>query len=391
MEINGNNGYMAFKQEASKGVVAGTPNQFLPLSSENMNTNTNFVQQQMIYGGKHATFATLQGQRDHQGDATVLAEPNTTATLFDMLATRSSSTGTNPTTHTYDFTTTNPKSYTVDISLGNIVKRFWGFELSDIAPDIKNNEIHWKIKASALGSFQARTIASISTTTLTLDTTYDPNPTLGLFAGDTVRVYKASDGSVLDTTVASVTNGTTVVLAASAAAFGAGDVIHLRPATPSFSLLPTFLWSNMQWCFAADAATALTAAQTRLEDGSTFDLQHNFKDNGGSKRSGAIDPASLVRVASDASLTVKKYLNTPEDIQRWNDMTKRALVIRMYSGSANQYECRIVFYNLTIDKASGNLTFNDTVFATESPNVNYDQTAGKAVSMTVINTRTTIA
>lgn len=391
-EIVGNLGYLAFKKEAVKGVVAGTPNQFLPLYEENINTNANFVPQQVIYSGKHANYATLQGQRDHQGDALVMAEPNTTATLLDMLATKGTTTGTDPYTHPYDFSaTTNPKSYTVDVSLGNMVKRFWGLELSDIQPDFNNNEARWKIQLSALGSFQARTIQTVSTNTLTLNTKYDPNPTLGLFAGDTVRVYKKSDGTTLDTTVTSVTDGVTVVLGASAAAFAAGDIIHLRPATPSFNLLPTFLWSKTEFHFGADATAALAAAQTRIEQGSAFDIMHPFENDGGSKRSGGLDPASLIRVASDATVSIKKYLDTPEDVQRWNDLEKRALVIRMLSGDSNQYECRIVFYNLTIDEASGNLKFNEVVYANETPKVNYDPTAGKAVSLTVINSRATIA
>lgn len=390
-ELVGNIGYLAFKQEATKGVIAGTPNTYLPLYSESMNTNANFVAQQPIYGGKHLTYATLQGQRDHQGDLTVLAEPNTTAIILDMLATKGTTTGAGPYTHPYDFSATaNPKSYTVDISLGNVVKRFWGFELSSFSPDFNENEIRWAIKSSALGSFQARTITNIATNTLTLDTKYDPNPTLGLFAGDLVRVYKASTGAVLNTTVTSITNGTTVVLGASAAAFAAGDIIHLRPATPSFTLLPTFLWAKMQFQFGADATAALAAAQTRVESGSTFEITHPFENDGGSKRSGGFDPASLVRLASDATLTIKKFLDTPEDIQAWNDLSKRALVIRFLSGDTNQYEARFVFYNLTLDEASASIESNTVTYATETPKVNYDPTAGKAVAITAINALATI-
>lgn len=392
MEIVGNVGYLAFKKEATKGVVAGTPNQFLPLFNESMNTNANLVAQQPIYGGKHVTYATLQGQRDHQGDMLVLAEPNTTATLVDMFATLSAPTGADPYTHAANFSgTSNPKSYTVDFSLGNVVKRFWGFELSSLTPEMNENEMRWKVQSSALGSFQARTIDVISTTDITLDTKYDPNPTLGLFAGDLIRIYKASTGATLDTTVVSVDDATGITIGASAAAFAAGDIIHLRPAAPTFNLLPTFLWSKTQFHFGADATAALAAAQTRVEQGSTFELTHAFEDSAGAKRSGGLDPAALVRLASDATVTIKKYLNTPEDIQAWNDLTKKALVIRMLSGDDNQYECRVIFYNLNIDAASGNLTFNEVVYANENLIVNYDPTAGKAVALTVINNRATIS
>lgn len=387
MERLGNLGYFAFATETTKGVVGTTPNNYLPIYGESFQTNSNFQAQQPIYGGKYSTYATLKGQRDHQGELTTLAEPNSTALLYNYLLTKESSTGSSPATNVLGFSgTANPKSATIDISLGNIVKRFWGVEFSSISPDWSDNELRHKIKASALGSFQARTIASVSTTTVVLDTKYDDRPSKGLVTGDLVRIYKPATGVTLDTTVATINgDGKTIVLGASAAAFAAGDILHLRPATtPSFDMLPTFLFAKTQFCFGATAAAALSATQTAIEQGSSFEISHPFKNEGGEKRSGSFDPISLVRLGGNASLSLSKFFDTPEDVQAFNDMTKKALVIRHFAGDANQYEYRVTFHNLTVDKPVASLSAQEVNYANLNLIPNYDPTDGRAVTVTVI-------
>jgi hypothetical protein len=305
----GNLGYFGLIKEAVKGTPL-TPTDFIPLYDESMSTNGNFVDQTPIFGNKFATMATLQGQRTHKGDVTVLAEPNTTARLADMLLTKLSTTGANPYTHVFGLSaTTNPNSYTVDISTGNVVARYWGVEASKLAPAWNKNEMQWKVSISALGSFQSREIASISgtgPTTIVFKTDYDPNPTFGLVAGDLVRV-KLANGTLYDTTVTSITNGTTIIVPLALTGAAAGDSLSLRPATPSFTLLSTFLWAKAQFCFGATAAAALSAAQFRVEQGSSFNIMHSFNNDDGELRSGAFDPASLVRKTGDIDLSVKKY------------------------------------------------------------------------------------
>lgn len=385
MERDGTLGYFAFAKESTRGTPV-TPTIFLPLYEDNFGTNANMVLQQPAYGGKFLTYDVLPGQRDHMGDVTVLAEPNTTAHLINMLLTKTSTTGSGPYTHVFEFSATaNPKSYTVDISTGNIVKRFWGFEASKIAPVWNSNEMQHKLSASATGSFQGRTISAVSTTEITLDTTYDPEPTKGLVEGDLVRIYKASDGSTLDTTISSVDDGTTVTLGASAAAFAQGDIIHLRPATPSYNLLPTFLWDMAQFRFSDTAANALTADQTQVEVGSIFEITHPFEDDGGAKRSGSRDPAALVRKAGDATLTIKKFFDTPEDVQAYQDMMRQALAIRHYSGATSQYEYRPVFHSFVTDEPLARIKPNEIEYATMPMKVAYNKTDGKALTVTVIN------
>lgn len=391
MERYANLGYLALKKQTAKNTPV-TPNAFVPLYEESLSTNANFQAQQPVYGSKFKTRTTLRGQRDHQGEITVPAEPNTTALFMDMLLTKGATTGANPYTHPYDYSSaTNPNGYTVDLAEGNFVKRFWGVEASSLLPEWEDNEMRHKVTVSALGSYQGRSIASINTTSVVLDTKYDSNPTKGLVVGDLVRVYKASDGSTLDTTISSIdANGTTVVLGASAASFAAGDILHLRPATPNYSLLDTFLWARTQFLFGATAAAALAATHTPVEPGSEWELIHEFNEEAGEKRSGSFDPASLARKGVDASLTVKRFFDTLEDVQRFNDMTKRACVIRCFAGDTNQYEFRITFHNLTVDNPVAPIQSDNILYATQQLRPNNDTTDGKGLSVVLINALATV-
>jgi hypothetical protein len=413
-----NLGYVGLVKEVTKG-VALVPTDWVPLYDETLDTNGNFVDQTPIYGAKFSTYNTLQGQRSHKGDLTIMAEPNTTARIVDMLLTKSSSqliytftvtsanatigatysnnsqtftvvgtiaastvllcagtgapaasgtltkvTGTGDATITFSagvssgntqhsFTlsnTANPNSYTIDVSSGNVVTRYWGVEASKLAPVWNKNELQWKVSVSALGSFQSRTIATVATTTLTLDTTYDPTPNKGLVVGDLVRIYKSSTGATLDTTIATVNaDGITVTLGASAAAFAPGDTIQLRPATQTLNLLPPFLWAKNYWQFGATAAAALAAAQTRLEQGSNFAIMHKFESDDGAMRSGGFDPAALVRTTGDLDVTIKKFFDTNEDIINFNNLVKTAVQIRHLAGATNQYEMRVTANNMVTD------------------------------------------
>lgn len=388
----GNSGYFALIKQADPNVIL-TPTDYIPLYEESINTNGNFGEQAPIIGQKFNRYNVLQGQRGHNGDVTILAEPNTTARICDMLLTKGTTTGSNPYTHPFTLSILqNPNSYVVDISSGNVVARYWGVGASKMGSVWSDNELRLKVAISALGSFQGREISSVSTTTITLKTDYDPNPSKGLVTGDLVRIYKASTGATLDTTVATVNgDGVTVVLGASAAAFATGDFIYLRPATPSFNILPTFLWSKTQFCFGATAAAALAATHTPLEPGSDWEFMHDFEENEGSKRSGSFDPAALIRLTGDANFTAKQFFDTPEAIRRFNALEKQAVVIRHFSGPTNQYELRITLNHI---KTSGNpmpdIKANSVNYSEITYMPQYDQTDGQGADIKVIDALSTV-
>jgi hypothetical protein len=347
----GNLGYIAFVKEAVAGTPL-TPTFFTYGYKESLTTEQNVISDNPVAGNKFARLANLRGIRSHTGTLEMYSDPNTLTYLFDMFMTRGTVTGAGPYTWPFTFSpTANPNSFTVDISFGNIVTRFFGFGGSKFGIKWDKEEGHIELAGSALGSFHSRQIATVATTTLTLDTTFDPAPNKGLVIGDLVRIYKSSTQATLDTTIASVNaDGITVTLGASAAAFAPGDTIYLRPATPTYTLLTPLLWPMAQFRPGATAAAALTAPQVRVEQGSMFDISHKFESDKGSPRSGGFDPASLIRMQGDGMLKLKKYFDTPEDLQSWQQLQKNAWVLRFFNGATSQYELRVTYHNLTLVK-----------------------------------------
>src|SRR5579883_3328871 len=133
LESIGNPGYVAFAPETTIG-TAVTPDIFGLMTDETMQTTYNLEDQTPIAGNYMDTFQVLPGLRNHGGDITIVAEPNTATCLVDMLLHRGSKTGSGP--YTWPFTLANPsKSYTIDIGTGSgYVKRFWGCMSDSLAP-----------------------------------------------------------------------------------------------------------------------------------------------------------------------------------------------------------------------------------------------------------------
>lgn len=388
-----NIGYFGLIKEVTSG-TALTPTDYVPLYKESINTSLNLVSDSPIFGNRFETYQVLQGQRSHKGSVEVMAEPNTAGRIADMLLAKGTTTGADPYTHPY--TLGLPNTYTCDISTGNVVVRYWGVGASSLSPSWDKNEMHFNIGISALGSFSGREIASVATTTLTLKTDYDPVPNRGLVVSDLVRIYKQSTGATLDTTIATVNvDGITVTLGASAAAFAAGDMIYLRPATPTLTLKTPFLWSKTMFGFATTAATALTnavfATQTRVEQGSNWTINHKFESDDGAPRSGAFDPASLIRTTGNVDLKVKKFFDNPDDLTTFNNQSKQACVIRSYSGATNQYEIRMTFNHLKVDgKVTPDLSAGSVNYSELDYVAQYDSTDGQAFDLKVLNGLATI-
>ena len=390
----GNLGYAAFATESTPGTAA-TPTAFTLLSEETMTTNYNLEDQDPVFGYPAATYQVLAGQRDHKGDITIVGEPNTATHLVDSLLKRGSSTGTGP--YTWPFTldgNTAPKSKTLDISTGNVVKRFVGVQTSKLTFTESKNQIMLKGSMSALGSFQGGLIASITGAgpyTVAFDTTYDTNPTGKLVVGDLIRFYHQATGATVDATVATIVDAKTITTSTNPTPAVAGDMVCLRPQTQSFTLLTPFLWSNTQFCFGSSASAALSAAQTRLEQGSTWEIDYAFNSDNGEPRSGSADPASLIRTVASANLNIKKFFDTPDDIMLFNNTTKSACVVRMYAGSTNQYELRVTLNHLVTDDPLPKVKSKAVNYSDIKYHTQYSQTDSQMFDIKVINGLSAIA
>lgn len=390
-ERSSNQNYFAFRKEATKGVVAGSPNTYLPIYANGLMTDAQLQDVNPSAGVPWARFNKIPGQRKHTGEVTTLLEPLTANNLLHMTLPLISETGAGPYTRVFGPSfTISPVSYTVDIGLGNVVARYWGVESSSFAPDIQDNEVRVKLQLAALGSFQGREIATVSTNTITLKTDYDAAPNTGLVTGDLVRIWKQSTGATLDTTITTVNgDGVTIVLGTSAAAFAAGDMIHLRPATVSFGALiqTSYQWANTRFKFGATAAAAVSAAQTRVEKGSIYEVMNPFEKDGGSDRSGGYDPAALPRTNQyDASLTIKKFFDTPENVRDFNNGAKNAIVVEHLAGTSLQHILRMTLNNIRTDQPMPKWDSTSINYAEIPYWPIWDLTDSAAMSFTTITT-----
>ena len=381
-----NLGYLAIKKQTND-VTPITPDFFIPAYETTLSTDANFQDQDPIYGNKYKKFNTIRGTRSHKGDVTVLGEPNSAARLFDNLLTKGTTTGTGP--YTTEFTL-GPDSavYTYDISTGNIVVRYVGVKASSFAPEWNKNEMQLKLGVSALAAFAGRELSAAPTGTgpytVTLKTDYDSNPTYGLVDGDLIRFYKASDGTTIDAVVASVVDGTSITTTTDVSTLAAGDMVYLRPATAVFNLLETFNWGKTEFHFGANLTAAAAAVQTRIERGSTWEVTHDFEDSDGAGRSGGFDPARLVRSTGDASFTVKRFFDTPEDIQKWNNLSSTSAVVKHLAGASNEYGLQVEFERLFTDgKVTPELKSGDILYSEKKMHVDYSNSAGRAYRILV--------
>jgi hypothetical protein len=384
-----NLGYLAISKETSKGVPASTPSIYLPIYDENLTTDIALDEDNIIAGNKAMRYQTHLGMRNHQGEISVLAEPTTASYILNMLLTKgSTSGGSDPYTHPFTLDNdSNPKSYTLDIAKGGVVTRFSGVEASELNIEFDENKMIFKIKVSALKSFIDREISAIATATITLKTNYDPAPTAGILADDVMRLYDVSAGTYQDLTVLSVDDDTDITFTTTPSDVSDGDLVYLRPATPSFSTLPPFTWARTEFRFGATASAALSASQTRLEKGSKWILSHAFEADEGSQRSGSFDPATLVRLQGDAGLEAKIFFDIPEDMNRFLTNQKRACVIRHFSGS--DHELRITINNLRMSENPTNMKTSEVIYSESKYLSAYDTSDGQMFDVKLLNALST--
>lgn len=387
----GSLGYIALIKEVTKGTIPSLPSFFATLMEDNSTTDTQIDTVEAALGLK-TRFASYRGLRKHKIHFKVLAEPSVTGHVLNMLMHYTGVTGAGPYTHSFAFDSTNPKSYTIELGKGQVAIRYLGVELQEITPEFQKNQMVFSCVGSALGAFTVAEVSSVTGAgpyTVTLKTNYDPNPTTGLLVGDTIRFQPASGGNPTDCTIASIVNGTQITTVTNVSALVSGDYMYLRLQTPTASSTEEpFMWARTEWRFSTTATLALTATQTRVEQGSTWKLIHNILPADGADRSGSFDPASLPRGQADAEVKPKIFFDIPDDYDRFLTVSKRALVIRHFEGTGTE-ELRVTFNNL---KNKANPVPNkpkELLFASLDYHPNYDTSDGQTMAVTLINNITT--
>ena len=369
-----NLGYLAMKLEASKGTPL-QPDTFVPLYSESMAIDVHLDEDNPIVGVRAARYQSFLGQEDYKGTIKVLAEPNTLPHFLNMMLTKGSTTGDDTTGYTHPFTLGDTtKSYTIEFLKGNIPFRFYGVEAKDIAPSFEDNKMVMDISLSALGCFSTVKIKSASTDTVVLEDSERPNPTKGLTISDSLRLYSVSGGTYEDVTISDIdADGKTLTVSTISGTYIEGDLAWLVPLSESYSIASPFSWARTEFRFGADAATALSATQTRVEKGSNWKLINALEADEGAKRSGDFRPAALVRTQGDAEVTIKKFFKDGQEQNRFLQHLSRALVVRHYSptdagsdGTESELRMTINEYNIkenSVPLNTGEILYNNLVIA----------------------------
>ena len=373
-EKQANLGYFGLKLEAKKGTPL-KPDTFVPLYSESMVINVNLDEDNPIVGIREARYQSFLGQEDYQGAVRILAEPKTLPHFLNMLLKKGNSSGDAAIGYTHPFTLGNSvKSYTVEFLKGNIPFRFFGVEAKGIAPAFEDNKMVLDVAISALGCFSTVKIKSATGTTVILEDGERPNPTNGLTTSDTLRLYDVSEGTYEDITISAVNaDGKTLTVSTVAGTYIEGDIAWLTPLNPGYTIVAPFSWGRTEFCFGADAATALSATQTRIEKGSNWNLLHALEDDAGAKRSGSFRPAALVRTQGDIEVTIKKFFKDGQEQNRFLQKLTHALVVRHYSPAHTgtdliEAELRVTVneYNIKEDNVplvSGEILYNNLVLS----------------------------
>lgn len=367
-----NLGYCGLKLEATKGTPL-QPDTFVPLYSEDVAINVNLDDDNPIVGIREARYQSFLGQEDYMGTIKVLAEPKTLPHFLNMILKKGASTGDATTGYTHPFTLGDSvKSYTIEFLKGNIPFRFFGVEAKNITPSFEENKMVLNVAISALGCFSTVKIKSASATTVVLEDSERTDPTKGLTTSDSLRLYDVSVGTYEDVTISDINaDGKTLTVSTIAGTYIEGDIAWLKPLTPSYTIVAPFNWGRTEFRFGADAATALSATQTRIEKGSNWNLVHAMEEDAGAKRSGDFRPAALIRAQGDIEVNIKKFFKDGQEQNRFLQHLTHALVVRHYSSAhagtdLTEAELRVTIneYNIKenpVPLSSGEIVYNNLV------------------------------
>lgn len=387
----GNRGYLGLKVQADKD-TAIVPTDFVPYYSESMVTTDTKHRQNSVKGNRMAAQATHPGLRAHTGSVTVLAEPNTIARFLDMLMTKGNTSGSNPYTHPFTVGDTEDY-YTVEIQKGKYVERFVGVKANNMKPTYVDNTMQMEVGLTALSSFKMATVSATPTFTdptwnVLFNIDHDPNPTKGLVVGDTLIF---DDGTTpVEAEIVTINSGTSIEVDVDVTGFGAGDNVRIKALTPSFTLLTPFSWARTEYRFGANAAAALSATHTPLDDGTEWELVHANEADEGAHTTGSYDPSDIRRTTFDATVSVTRVFDSLTELEDFEDNNKKALVIRMFAGNVTTYELRITLNDLRITEQTKETASDSVVKITQTLMPNYDAGDAQGLDVKVINAVSTI-
>jgi len=389
MNYLADNSYLAIIPE----VTAGTPlipTNFVPLISESIKTNVNYLADQRMKGVAWKSSDLLRGNRVHEGDLVALGDPDTLGHFLNMVMKLGSTTG-DADGYTHPFTVGDPQSYTIEIKKGLYAQRYFGVLIDELKMDFSEGQLQLTSSIKAMGQFSVASVGVALTgagmTDLILDDQYDISPNRGLVVGDIIVV-----GGV-DVTIATVAaDGFTVTFLSTVVTASVGDPVYLKPQTASIaSLQDPFYLGNMLVGIGADETAATAASASRTLATPVYDMSISIKNNlfaqNGSTR---FDPVTIVPRTKEAQIALKQLFENVSQRQDFYDKTKQAITISalgkfIKDDFTTQESLTLTFNNVKLMTSDNAIEVGELIADTQEFEVLYDSVDGAAMSASLVN------
>lgn len=371
--------HLAVGKETTAG-TAVTPSTFIPYNSESISINQNYQQDNPIVGNRYSVYEVTEGKRQIEGDVELEVERKTFGHILNNTFSLSTAGAGSPYTHTCVIGT--PASYTYEIRKGQAGFRYYGVQVDKLSFGWDDNKLIATTSIKARGAFTVATVSSASGTSIDLDTEYDSSPVSGLVVGDTLVL---DNGTTTETvSITALTDADTVAVSTISGSFTAGDRVYLSPLTPSYTVTSPFTFSETQVCFGVDAATALSATHTGIDD-----ISWGYMNNlDAINRTGSQNPAELIQKFCSSELSMKKAFEDTRDYQKFLDLEKEAVVIRSYGPiftGSTKAELRCTFNNAKAIEAKCDVKAEDIIIYNRTHAPQYDTSDGQALDIKLVN------
>lgn len=389
MSYLSDNAYLAIKPEATPG-VAVVPTVFVPLVSENMKTVVNHSVDRRMKGANWQGNDVLRGNRMHEGEIVVLADPDMLGHFMNMVMTKGSTTGNGTDGYTHPFTVGDGDSYTFEIKKGLYAQRFFGCKIDELRIGFQDGQMQLTLSVKAMGQFSVGTLGvalSGSVTSLVLDDEYDIAPNRGLVVGDVINIGGT------DITLTSVnSNGIGVGFSSTSLTFSVGEQIYLKPLTVSNPTLqdPLYL-GNCLVGFGADSSAADTAAASRATASPVYDLEITLKKNLFAKNgTSRLDPVQILPQTPEVEIKLNTLLEDENQRQKFLDRTKQAVTF-IFLGKfiktdfSTQEKFTLKFNKIKMLENENKLEVGSLIQNEQTFAALYDDSDGAAMSATLIN------
>ena len=307
----------------------------------------------------------------------------------NMVLAKGTTTGNATDGYTHPLTVGNGKSYTFEIKRGMYAQRFFGVRVDELSIEFPDGQMQLSASVKAQGQVGIMSLgvalAGGAITTLTLDDTYDIDPSRGLVAGDVIVV-----GGV-DLTITTV-SGTTVNFTSATPTAAIGDPIYLKAQSVTQpTLQDPFYLGNLLVGLGVDETAATTASATRGNASKIYDLAIVIKSNlftqNGTNR---IDPVQIIPRTREAQVTLKQLFENVNQRQKFLDRSKQAITINalgkfIKADFSTQENLTLKFHNVKLIENDNVLEVGEYIRDEQNFEALYDDTDGKAVAGTLVN------